>query len=161
MFEHTPHRLFVARLVENEIGGVINGSLNAAKKKRPLNEAEYLEEIRSNIPNKNDEGIAKRKVVYGEFVQYGQWKKENARFDLGDIVLELLALGGKIKCQEFVSAYLDEVSTRSGVKFCLVNVATEPICVSPSLSGARFYLCDHFLDMQHRWETARALGCSR
>lgn len=98
------------RLVLNEIGGVINGSLKAAQNKRPLNEAEYLAEIRSNIPNGDDAGIGKRKLVFREFVEYGRWKKDNSKYDLGDIVLELIQLGGSLKCQEFVSAYLDEVS---------------------------------------------------
>ena len=100
------------------VGGVINGSLSAAQKQRPLNEEEYLEEIRSNIPNKNDEGIGKRKLVYGEFIQYSRWKKDNNKYDLGDIVLDLIELGGRRKCEAFVSAYLDEVSLSWNVLSC-------------------------------------------
>lgn len=141
------------RLVENEIGGVIIGSLNAAQRKRPLTETEYLEEIRSNIPNKNDEGLAKRKKVYGEFVQYGQWKKENNKYDVGDIVLELIKLGATVKCQEFVSAYLDEVSSWSMSRYlyspsllslvrCLL---VSSACHVPA--GPRLHVRDYFLDL--------------
>jgi len=50
-----------SRLIENEIGGVIQGSLSAAIARRPLNRDEYLKEKRSNIPLKND-GEKKRQV---------------------------------------------------------------------------------------------------
>jgi hypothetical protein len=100
------------------LGGVINGSLTAAQKQRPLNEDEYLEEIRSNISNNSDDGMGKRKKVYSEFVQYRRWKKENNKYDLGDIVLELIQLGERLKCEVFVSAYLDEVSVCWGFPRC-------------------------------------------
>ena len=63
--------------------GVIVGSLNAALKGKPLDENEYLVEKRSNVPNKDDAGRDKRRLVYEEFKRYGQWKKENNRYDLG------------------------------------------------------------------------------
>lgn len=110
--QKSPHLIALfCRLVQNEIGGVINGSLSSALKKRPLNEDEYLEEKRSNIPNNNDEGRRKRGLVYDAFVEYKRWKKENDKYDIGDIVLELIRLVGDRSSQDyFVSAYLDEVS---------------------------------------------------
>ena len=78
------------RLVENEIGGVITGSLAAALKKRPLDRFEYLAEIRSNISNKTDMGKTKRNAVYDVFEHYQLWKIKRHSFDINDVVLLLL-----------------------------------------------------------------------
>jgi ribosome recycling factor len=102
---------YFTRLVENEIGGVIQGSLKAALKREPLTEKEYLQEIRSNIPTKTEEGKQTRIKVYKYYEEYRQWKINNGKYDIGDIVLELIS---SLRPNEelFQSAYLDEVSWR-------------------------------------------------
>jgi hypothetical protein len=76
-------------LVENEIGGVILGSLAAAVNQKALSRFEYLEEQRSNVP-KDTVGLRTRGMVYDEFEKYRQWKVSNVRYDTGDIVLRLV-----------------------------------------------------------------------
>ena len=77
-------------LIENEIGGVILGSLSAAKLSRPLLQHEYLAEGRSNIENSTDHDKALRKSIYEEYFRYHEWKIAQNRCDLGDVVLRLL-----------------------------------------------------------------------
>lgn len=52
--------------VENEIGGVIMGSLEAALKKSPLTRDEYISNKRSNVSGDSEEGRAKRHAIYDE-----------------------------------------------------------------------------------------------
>ncbi|CAB9498814.1 polymerase alpha-associated DNA helicase A [Seminavis robusta] len=98
-------------LIENEIGGVILGALQAACKRRHLNKEEYLEEKRSNIQNKTDAGMKRRELVYEYFCEYKNWKESNKRYDLGDLVLKLLEISDENRNLDefFVSVYLDEV----------------------------------------------------
>jgi superfamily I DNA/RNA helicase len=108
-------------LVENEIGGVIEGSLSAALKKKPLDEEQYLEEKRSNIPINTEEGRDKRKLVYQDYSRYARWKIENNKYDLGDIVLELCKLLDlRLINDIFQSAYLDEVQDFSYASIFLI-----------------------------------------
>jgi hypothetical protein len=81
-------------LVENEIGGVIVGSLRSALERTPLTKEMYLEERRSNVPNDTDEGRETRNRIYDEFKSYEDWKNQNNRYDIGDIVLRLIREGG-------------------------------------------------------------------
>jgi len=76
--------------VENEIGGVIMGSVASAAKKSALDRSEYLEHKRSNITNKTKEGREHRNLVYDEFEKYVAWKAEFAKYDVSDVVLSLL-----------------------------------------------------------------------
>ncbi len=77
-------------LVENEIGGVIMGSLEAAKQKNPLSREQYMLNIRSNISDEHACGQKMKEVVYDEFLRYKRWKLENERYDIHDIVLHIL-----------------------------------------------------------------------
>ena len=83
-------RLVEDQLVENEIGGVIMGSLAAAKQKAPLSRQEYLVDKRSNISVASIEGKNQREIVYAEYEKYVAWKNESNQYDLSDIVLRLL-----------------------------------------------------------------------
>lgn len=56
--------------VENEIGGVICGSLEAAVQKQPLDRDSYLRAIRSNVSTDTKEGVAKRHNIYDEYEKY-------------------------------------------------------------------------------------------
>ncbi len=76
--------------VENEIGGVIMGSLAAAIGNAALNRQEYLSNKRSNISNKSKEGVQKRHLVYDEYEKYTRWKVATSRYDLNDVILCLL-----------------------------------------------------------------------
>ena len=79
------------KLVENEIGGVILGSLTAGTLRRHLSKKEYLEERRSNISNKTEHGKAIRNDVYTEFEKYRKWKRVHRKaHDVNDVVLMLL-----------------------------------------------------------------------
>ena len=78
------------RLIENEIGGVILGSLTAGLKKRPLTRYQYLEEKRSNITNKTEHGKSMRMDVFKEFERYQTWKVQRNSCDLNDVILVLL-----------------------------------------------------------------------
>ena len=78
--------------------------------RRPLQKAEYMDEKRSNIPNDTEWGRGQREKVYDEFLKYQKWKRESRRYDLGDVVLELIQLLDRLQGEIFASAYLDEVS---------------------------------------------------
>jgi len=106
------------RLIENEIGGVILGSLSAGIKQRPLKRNEYYEEKRSNITNKTDSGKAKRASVYDEFEKYRTWKIQRKAGDINDIVLMLLKDPNLM--QIFDSAYIDEVQDFSYASLLLI-----------------------------------------
>lgn len=106
-------------LIENEIGGVIVGSLQSAEMRRPLDWDEYKDDIRSNISR--NEGALRRRV-YDEFSSYQRWKKENNRMDLNDAVLEILArIDNDEDLQQIFSAvYLDEVQDFSYATIYLI-----------------------------------------
>ena len=77
---------------------------------------------------------AKRHEIYDEFEQYKKWKNENDRFDMNEIVLELI---NKLKqtvheehgdsggwLQLFNAAYLDEIQDFSyAAIFLICNIA--------------------------------------
>jgi AAA domain/Uncharacterized conserved protein (DUF2075) len=86
-FERT---LVEPHLVENEIGGVIHGSLIAATQKAPLSREEYLNDLRSNIGYESQYDISLRNQVYDEYEKYVVWKRKTHKFDVGDMVLRLL-----------------------------------------------------------------------
>jgi len=77
-------------LLENEIGGVILGSVAAARQSRALSRDQYLQDKRSNIPNNNKEGRQCRELVFDEYERYSEWKRTNRKFDIHDVVLCLL-----------------------------------------------------------------------
>jgi hypothetical protein len=79
-----------ASLVENEIGGVIMGSLIAAVQTKPLNRDQYLSDKRSNIPNTNDESLRQRELVFDEYMRYKNWKTCEKKYDIHDAVLRIL-----------------------------------------------------------------------
>jgi hypothetical protein len=81
-------------LVENEIGGVIVGSLRAAQAGRALTRAEYLSDNRSNVDNKTDQGCQLRERVYDEYELFAKWKRgQGGLLDINDVVLRLLEIG--------------------------------------------------------------------
>ena len=120
VYARASHKKLVleSSLIENEIGGVIKGSLNAAIKQRALSEEEYLSEKRSNIVTKTEDGRKKRQLVYKEYILYERWKKENKFYDIADIVLQLTRL--QIQDELFLSAYLDEVQDFSYATILLI-----------------------------------------
>jgi hypothetical protein len=92
-------------LAENEVGGVITGSLDAAEQRGPLSRAQYLENKRSNIENETDGGRSLRNIVFDEYERYSVWKRETKKYDINDVVLRLLQTkwevifsSGKIYC---------------------------------------------------------------
>lgn len=95
-------------LVENEIGGVIMGSLCAAKESRSLTIDEYMIDKRSNVTIGSQEGKQTRKYIYELYLEYTGWKKESSRYDMNDIVLTLLnnELGCHFDCGTFLSVCL-------------------------------------------------------
>ena len=84
------HLAMDPQIVQNEIGGVIMGSLDAAVLRRPLNLGEYLDNKRSNISNRTLDGKEQRISVYEEYRQYREWKLGKNAYDLADVVLRLL-----------------------------------------------------------------------
>lgn len=109
-------------ILENEIGGVILGSLAAAEKKAALTREDYMEEIRSNIKNDTEEGRNQRKLVYDEYEKYHKWKRDNdAAYDTNDIVLRLVRESSEQRETEiFQAAYLDEVQDFSYASIFLI-----------------------------------------
>jgi hypothetical protein len=92
-------------LVENEVGGVITGSLDAAEQRGPLSREQYLDNKRSNIENETDGGRSRRNMVFDEYERYTIWKRETKKYDIHDVVLRLLQTewdvifsSGKIYC---------------------------------------------------------------
>ena len=79
-----------SHLVQNEIGGVITGSLEAATSRRPLSRSQYMTSKRSNLPKNKFDGSQTRSLIYDIFVEYQDWKKQHRRYDSGDVVLRLL-----------------------------------------------------------------------
>jgi hypothetical protein len=77
-------------LIENEIGGVITGSLFAAEQRCPLSREHYLSNKRSNIENETEAGRTLRNLVFDEYERYAAWKRETNKFDAHDVVLRLL-----------------------------------------------------------------------
>jgi AAA domain len=78
------------RLCENEIGGVIGGSVEAAMQGSPLNKEQYLATKRSNVSGKSLDGQNLRSNIFDVFELYAEWKRENDKYDLDDVVLMLL-----------------------------------------------------------------------
>ena len=79
-----------AHLVENEIGGVIGGSLVAAQQRSPLSREQYMEDLRSNLGKETEHEKMLRGLVYDEYENYVEWKSNEGKFDLGDVVMRLL-----------------------------------------------------------------------
>jgi hypothetical protein len=79
-----------AVLCENEIGGVIKGSVEAAVQRFPLTRDQYLKSKRSNVPGTSEEGQRIRNQIYDEYALYTKWKDETDKYDVNDIVLALL-----------------------------------------------------------------------
>lgn len=108
-------------LAENEIGGVILGSLAAAVNQKALSRTEYLEEQRSNVPKDTEVGLTTRGVIYDEFEKYRQWKLSNEKYDTADIVLRLIREASEQGVKEiFHSVYLDEVQDFSYASLYLI-----------------------------------------
>ncbi|GKY96310.1 hypothetical protein MPSEU_000590700 [Mayamaea pseudoterrestris] len=106
------------QLVENEIGGVIMGSLDSVVQLMPLTREQYSLTKRSNIESKSSDGRSRRNSVYDIFLRYKIWKRDNGFFDNHDLVLRLLVwLRSKLTVDNnfelFSSAYLDEVQDLS------------------------------------------------
>ena len=78
-------------LLENEIGGVILGSVIAAEQAKALNREQYLTDKRSNIPSRTEEHRKRRDLVFDEYVKYNEWKSSGEKYDIHDVVLRLLA----------------------------------------------------------------------
>lgn len=78
-------------LIENEIGGVIMGSLKAAKKKSSLSRDDYLSEKRSNVSD-TQEGLTQKQLIFDEYERYRKWKVTNEKYDVNDIVLRLISM---------------------------------------------------------------------
>lgn len=79
-----------AHLLENEIGGVIMGSVVAAQQCEPLTTAQYIMDKRSNIPNQTQEGREQRDLAYDEYERYSEWKTSAGKYDIHDAVLRIL-----------------------------------------------------------------------
>jgi hypothetical protein len=79
-------------LVESEIGGVITGALRVATKEAPLSRQEYLEEKRSNVPIDTIDGKHTRNLIYDEYECYRNWKINEGKYDIGDLILKLIRL---------------------------------------------------------------------
>eukprot|EP00977_Amphora_coffeiformis_P013898 scaffold3784_cov174-Amphora_coffeaeformis.AAC.3 len=92
---------------KNEIGGVILGSLEAALSREPLTRIQYLSENRSNVPIDTEQGQNNRSTIYAEYELYRKWKIEKAKYDVHDVVLELIRSG--LEDELFRSIYLDEI----------------------------------------------------
>jgi hypothetical protein len=95
---------------ENEISGVILGSLESAKKFAPLLREEYIESKRSNIDATSQDGLAKRHLVYDAYLGYEKWKVNNGRRDKDDVVLELIQNMSRLLSRRnpvFDAVYLD------------------------------------------------------
>ena len=112
------------REAENEICGVILGSLSAAKAGRHLTRDEYICE-RSYIKKDTDAGMKKRHEIYNVFEKYKKWKQANEKFDLSDSVLELIkklrgGRSGSAWVQLFISVYLDEIQDFSYASIYLI-----------------------------------------
>lgn len=113
---HQP--LVDSHLVENEIGGVIAGSLVAAEQKHAMTRDQYLAEIRSNVRDKR-EGRKVRNLVYDEYRHYHEWKRISKMYDIGDAVLRLLQ---QEQQQLFASGMLFLPRCDRRAKQCLVIV---------------------------------------
>ena len=109
-------------LVENEIGGVIMGSLEAAIMCRPLSRSEYLSTKRSNVAKDSKAGEELRSKIYDIYENYEEWKRLNHKYDTSDQVLRLLRwLHNQANPVEFFSSgYLDEVQDLSYAAIYLI-----------------------------------------
>lgn len=120
-------------LIENEIGGVIMGSLTAALSGAPLTRAQYLDEKRSNVPNDTEEGQNIRMRIYDEYEHYMAAKMGTGKYDINDTVLRLIGTIGDrsngLAGNFFQSAYIDEVQDFSYAALYLI------LSISGSLEG--------------------------
>jgi hypothetical protein len=98
-------------LVENEIGGVIMGSLEAADLCRPMSRESYLSTKRSNVENKSQSGLGTRSEIYDIYEKYHDWKKRNDRYDINDAVLRLLEWQHQNQNEIFSSGTLSQIIT--------------------------------------------------
>jgi superfamily I DNA/RNA helicase len=98
-------------LVENEIGGVIMGSLEAADLYRPMSRESYLSTKRSNVENKTQSGLGTRSEIYDIYEKYHDWKKRNDRYDINDAVLRLLEWQHQNQNEIFSSGTLSQIIT--------------------------------------------------
>eukprot|EP00804_Cyclotella_cryptica_P026502 CCRYP_008149-RB/>CCRYP_008149-RB protein AED:0.03 eAED:0.03 QI:2292/1/1/1/0.86/0.83/24/285/2253 len=97
---------------ENEISGVILGSIDAALKRRPLSRDEYIENKRSTVSSESQDGMVKRHMIYEQYEKYHKWKTVNARMDRDDVILELIRHMGQLLSKKqslFDAVYLDEI----------------------------------------------------
>eukprot|EP00978_Attheya_sp_CCMP212_P018746 scaffold51799_cov56-Attheya_sp.AAC.2 len=109
--------------LENEIGGVILGSQRSAELCRALTWEEYREDTRSNVATKNVEGsTSTRRRIYDQYMIYDQWKRDCDRFDIHDMVLEILKKLIEIdtRKQIFSAVYLDEIQDFSYATIYLI-----------------------------------------
>lgn len=90
-YSHTGTQI-ESHLIEDEIGGVICGSVDAAIQRAPLTRDQYLATKRSNIGNKDENGCKERNLVYDEYERYSSWKETHKKFDVGDVILKLLTV---------------------------------------------------------------------
>ena len=107
-------------LIENEIGGVISGSLQSAEQRRALSWEQYRHHKRSNVTHKGSTGTATRRQIYDHYESYLCWKVNNKRFDVNDIILEILRRIGKERGELFSGIYLDEVQDFSYATIYLI-----------------------------------------
>lgn len=116
------------------------GSLEAAIKKEPLDRKEYLENIRSNVPTSSKEGVDKRHAIYDEYSQYRGWKHSKEKFDIHDVILQLIRLNLP---QLFDSAYLDEIQDFSYAAIYLIcTIAGKDLLVRyMCLNAALIWFC--------------------
>jgi len=128
-----------AKEAENEICGVILGSLDSAKSGKALTREEYIQSVRSYIQKDTVTGGRKRHDIYSVYEGYKNWKQEHNRFDLNDIVLKLINALKDIRLQNnddrdnthkrgwiqlFNAMYLDEVQDFSYASIYLIcNIA--------------------------------------
>jgi hypothetical protein len=82
--------LMEPHLLENEIGGVIMGSVLAGQMGVALNRERYLVDKRSNIQSKTEEGRKQRNIVFDEYERYKEWKTTGGKYDIHEAVLRLL-----------------------------------------------------------------------
>ena len=110
-------------LIENEIGGVIQGSLRSALLTRSLTRKEYQNDPRSNVRSKDEQGSSIRHIIYDNFELYDKWKRENDFFDVNDMVLDILKKLVSIDCSQkqiFAAVYLDEIQDFSYAMIFLI-----------------------------------------
>jgi hypothetical protein len=102
--------------LENEIGGVILGSLESSILRRPLTWQEYERTHRSNLGKDS----TTRRLIYDQYMLYEEWKRENNHFDINDLVLEIIQNIDGEDQQYFAGVYLDEIQDFSYAMIYLI-----------------------------------------